>query len=54
MVFQSVLESGVIPGGKEEDKARQAVFLTPLNPFWKGPGRGEASFPLHSSSKSSM
>ena len=24
-----------IPGGKEEDKARQAVFLTPLNPFGK-------------------
>ena len=25
--------SGIIPGGKETDKARQAVFLTPLNPF---------------------
>ena len=44
-VFQSTLESGITPGGKEKDKARQAVFLTPLNPL----GKGEASFPLHSS-----
>ena len=29
--------SGMIPGGKEEDKARQAVLLTPLNPFGKDP-----------------
>ena len=27
--------SGIIPGRKEEDKSRQAVFLTPLNPFGK-------------------
>ena len=47
-VFQSLLVSGIIPGGKEEDKVRQAVFL---NPFGKRPGRGEASFRLHSSSK---
>ena len=31
MVFQSILGSVIIPGGKKEDKARQAVFLTPLN-----------------------
>ena len=30
-VFQSLLVTGVIPGGKEEDQARQAVFLTPLS-----------------------
>ena len=33
-IFQSILGSGIIPGGtEEEDKARQAVFLTSLNPF---------------------
>ena len=37
LVFQSILVSGIIQGGKEEDKARQAVFLTPLNPFGKDP-----------------
>ena len=31
---QSKLGSGLIPGGKESDKARQAVFFTPLNPSW--------------------
>ena len=31
--FQSILGKGLIPGGKEKDKARQAVFLTPTNPF---------------------
>ena len=37
-IFQSVLGSGIITGGKEEeDKARQAVFLTPLNPFGRDP-----------------
>ena len=36
-VFQSILESGIITGVKEKDKARQAVFLTPLNPFGKDP-----------------
>ena len=30
---QSILGSGLILGGKESDKARQAVFVTPLNPF---------------------
>ena len=37
MGFQSNLGSGIIPGGKEEYNARQAVFLTPLNPFGKDP-----------------
>ena len=34
---QSMLESGQIPGGKENDKARQAIFFTPLNPFGNDP-----------------
>ena len=43
-VFQSILESGVIPGGKEEDKARQAVFLTQLNPSGKDPEEEKPHF----------
>ena len=35
--MQSVLESGLFPDGKENDKARQAVFFTPLNPFGENP-----------------
>ena len=35
--FQSILEHGLIPAGKEKDKARQAVFLTPTNIFGDGP-----------------
>ena len=35
--FQSILGSGLIPGGKENDKARQAVFFTPLDPFGDNP-----------------
>ena len=31
--FQSILGSGLIPGGKENDRARQPVFCTALNPF---------------------
>ena len=34
---QSTLESGLIPGGKENNKARQAVFFTPLDPFGDNP-----------------
>ena len=30
-----MLGKGLIPGGEEKDKARQAVFLTPTNLFWK-------------------
>ena len=33
----SLLESGIILGGKENDKARQAVFFTLLNPFGNDP-----------------
>ena len=38
---QSILGSGLIPGGKESDKARQAVFFTPLNPFGENPDEEE-------------
>ena len=34
---QSILGKGLIPGGKEKDKARRAVFLTPTNPFGDDP-----------------
>ena len=33
---QSILEEGLVPRGKEKDKAREAVFLTPTNPFGNG------------------
>ena len=36
--MQSILGSGLIPGGEENDKARQAVFFTLLNPFGENPG----------------
>ena len=39
--------NGLIPGGKEKDKARQAVFLTPTNPFGHVPEQEE---PLSSGS----
>ena len=29
--------TGLIPGGKENDKPRQAVFFTPLDPFGNNP-----------------
>ena len=38
---QSILGSGIIPGGKESDKARQAVFFTPLNPSGENPDEEE-------------
>ena len=31
--FQSLMGSGLIPGGIENDRARQSVFCTALNPF---------------------
>ena len=37
--FLSILGKGLIPGGKEKDKARQAVFLTPTNPFGDDPSK---------------
>ena len=30
--LQSTLGQGLVPGGKEKDKVRHAVFLTPTNP----------------------
>ena len=35
--FQCVLGKGLVPGGNEKDKAHQAVFLTPINPFGNDP-----------------
>ena len=40
--LQSILGKGVIPGGKEKDKARQAVFLTPINLFGNDPEEEES------------
>ena len=37
----SILGSGLIPGGKEGDKARQAVFFTPLNLSGENPDEEE-------------
>ena len=34
---QSILGSGLIPGGQENDKARQAVIFRPLNSFVNNP-----------------
>ena len=31
--IKSILEDGLIPGGKKSDKGRQTVFFTPLNPL---------------------
>ena len=45
-VFQSILVSRIIPGG-------QSCLSDSLDSFWKGPGRGEASFLSHSSPKNS-
>ena len=39
--YQSILGHGLIPEGKEKDKARQAVFLTPTNPFGNDPEEEE-------------
>ena len=34
---QSILVSGLIPGGEENDEARQSVFFTALDPFGNNP-----------------
>ena len=39
--FQSILGNGLIPRRKEKDKARQAVFLTPMNLFGHDPEEEE-------------
>ena len=38
---QTILGSGLIPGGKESDKARLAVFKTFLIPFGENPDEEE-------------
>ena len=52
--FQPILGNGLIPGGKEKDKAPHAVFRTPTNPFWKWPGGRRTSWWLHSSTGSTL
>ena len=42
--FQSILESGIIPGGKENDRARQSVLCTALNPFGRDPEEEPRNF----------
>ena len=42
--FRSILVSGIIPRGKENDRARQAVFFPPLNPFGNDPDEEEPHF----------
>ena len=39
--FQEILGQGLIPGGKEKDRARQALFLTPTNHFGDDPEEEE-------------
>ena len=43
-IFPSILGSGIIPGGKENDRARQSVFCTALNPFGKDPEEEPRNF----------
>ena len=38
------MESEIIPGGKENDRDRQAIFFTPLNPFGNDPEEEEPHF----------
>ena len=42
--FQSILGSGIIPGGKENDKAEQAVFFAPLYPLGNTPDEEDLHF----------
>ena len=39
---------------RRKDKAHQAVFLTPTNPFWKWPRGRRASWWFHSSTESTL
>ena len=43
-IFQSILGSGIILGRKKNDKARQPVFLTPLNPWGNVPEEEKPHF----------
>ena len=36
-VLQSILENGLIAGGKQGKEGRQTIFSTPLNPFGENP-----------------
>ena len=49
-VFQSILVSGIIQE-KRGGQSSSSCLSDSLESFWKGPGRGEASFLLHSSPK---
>ena len=42
--FRLFWRVAIIQGGKEKDKARQGVFLTPLNPFGKNPEEEKPNF----------
>ena len=44
MVFQSIVVSGIILGGKEEDKESPSSLSNPLNPFGKDPDGEEPHF----------
>ena len=35
--IQSILENGLIAGGKQSKEGRQTTFFTPLNPFEENP-----------------
>ena len=39
-----MLGSGIIPGGKENDRARQGLSFTPLNPFGNDPDEEKPHF----------
>ena len=35
--IRSILENGLIAGGKQSKEGRQTIFFTPLNPFGENP-----------------
>ena len=39
--IQSILENGLIPGGKESKEGRQTIFFTPPDPFEENSGAEE-------------
>ena len=52
--FQSILGKGLLPGGKEKDKAPQAVFLTPTSPLADDPEEEEPHDDFRVPQKASM
>ena len=52
--FTEEFRGSLVPGRKENDKARQVVFFTPLNPFGTDPRCRETSRWSHCSSKSTL